>query len=151
MRRKSESGTLFTIGYEGLSPGDLVKTLRRNGIELVVDVRERASSRKAGFSKSGLKANLEKRGIIYQHFPELGSPPDLRKKYMADGNRAYFTRHYKNSLEGKGSILEELANLASTMPVALLCYEADPGACHRSIVASVLAPLATPALDVQDL
>ncbi|MBU1670654.1 MAG: DUF488 domain-containing protein [Actinobacteria bacterium] len=151
MRRRSTSGTLFTIGYEGLSPGDLVKTLRHNGVELVLDVRQRASSRKAGFSKSVLKSNLEKHGISYQHFPELGSPPDLRKKYNADGDRAYFIRHYRNSLEGKGSILQELANLASTMPVALVCYEADPGHCHRSIVASEMARLSTPALQVQDL
>lgn len=151
MSGKSKSGVLFTIGYQGLSPGDLVKTLRKKRVELVIDVRERASSRKAGFSKSALKARLEKHGISYQHFPELGSPPDLRKKYIADGDRVYFTRHYKNSLKGKQSILEELANLATTLPVALLCYEADPGACHRSIVASALASLASPALEVQDL
>ena len=49
---------IFTIGYEGATQPDLIETLRRAGVGLVIDVRAIAASRRAGFSKTILANSL---------------------------------------------------------------------------------------------
>ena len=69
---------LATIGYEGARPDDFVGTLQLADIEMVIDIRDRAQSRRPGFSKSALRENLEQNGISYLHLKELGDPKDGR-------------------------------------------------------------------------
>ena len=63
---------LYTIGYEGISLECFINKLIKEDVQLLCDVRKNALSRKYGFSKSSLNNALERVGIEYRHYPELG-------------------------------------------------------------------------------
>lgn len=143
--------TLWTIGYERLMPGALAAELRAAGVERVVDVRFRPQSRRAGMSKTRLGALLAEHGIAYEHRRALGTPPDLRWLYkhgrVAEG-RAGFARHAEeHAAEDLDALAAELEHGPRT---ALLCLEADPAVCHRSVLAAALRRR-SPGLEVVDL
>ena len=65
---------LWTIGYENVGVPDFVAALKKAKIKLLIDVREVANSRRAGFSKKSLAASLDEAGIAYIHMKPLGTP-----------------------------------------------------------------------------
>src|SRR5260370_36659094 len=69
---------LWTIGYEQATSQAVLETLGRSGVELVVDTRAVAASRRPGFSKRQLAAGLAERGINYLHLRGLGTPKEGR-------------------------------------------------------------------------
>jgi hypothetical protein len=71
--------SFYAIGYEGSVLEDFVATLRSAGVETLIDVRDVPLSRKPGFSKSALQANLEAHGIAYVHLKGLGDPKPGRE------------------------------------------------------------------------
>ena len=132
--------TLWTIGYERLLPEELVAELEAAGIERVIDVRYRPQSRRPGMSKTRLSQLLAERGIAYEHRRSLGTPPDIR--WFFKHNRvAEGITGYRDHLEATAA--GELDALAAQLPnaprTALLCLEADPADCHRSVIAESLA------------
>lgn len=131
---------LATIGYEGASVGDVLAALRLAKIDLVVDVRAVAMSRRPGFAKTALAANLREAGIDYLHLRRLGTPADGRAAARSGDHatmRLIFLTHLA-TIEAQ----EELAVLAdlvqSKKRVCILCFEADPAHCHRRLVATAL-------------
>jgi uncharacterized protein (DUF488 family) len=136
---KKKYATLYTIGYGGRTPDDLVAVLKSSGATRVVDVRQMPLSRKPGFSKSALSAYLESHGIEYVGFPRLGTPPAIRKPYKQRGDFARLKRDYLAYLRRQGLETERLRELTAQGGSALLCFERDPARCHRSILAGVLA------------
>ncbi|HRO02945.1 MAG TPA: DUF488 domain-containing protein, partial [Terricaulis sp.] len=62
---------LWTIGYEHVGPADFVAALKAAKIKTLIDVREIANSRRAGFSKKALMASLSEAGIAYVHLKAL--------------------------------------------------------------------------------
>ena len=127
---------IFTIGYEGRTPESFVKILESNGIRRLIDVREIANSRKAGFSASVLSNFLGRYGIEYIHLKSLGSPRDARKKLHSDNDFSSFSKEYESFLNGKKEDLRTLIGLAVERPTAIMCFENDASHCHRSIIAS---------------
>lgn len=129
---------MIGIGYEGLTLDSLIERLRPEGIEVLVDVRLNAISRKAGFSKRALAAAVEAAGIRYVHDPRLGNPKENRAAYAdATSPEGTAARQLFRSLLRAGSGVEgvdDLAKLAEQHPVAVLCYEADEAHCHREQV-----------------
>lgn len=128
--------TIFTIGYEDhKQPGDLVAKLKEAGIELLVDVRAIAHSRRPGFSRRALSEVLSDAGIFYEHWPELGNPKEYRDLYKSgavlEGRRA-FQAHLRN---GSSTDVDRLAERISTTSACVMCLEADHEACHRAVVA----------------
>jgi uncharacterized protein (DUF488 family) len=142
---------LFTIGYERLLPDELIAELQAAGVRRVLDVRFRPQSRRPGMSKTRLGDLLAEHGIAYESRRELGTPPDLRFLYRS-GRFAEADAGFARRLEDTaGGELDALATeLASAPPTALLCLEADPAHCHRTVVARALAARA-PGLRVVDL
>src|SRR3954470_15861231 len=65
---------LSTIGYEGKTLDEFVDELKRAGVEVVLDVRAVAASRRPGFSKTALGNSLRENGIDYRHYRALGTP-----------------------------------------------------------------------------
>ena len=127
---------LATIGYETDTQGGVIDRLKAADVELVIDVRAVASSRKAGFSKTLLGNSLKDQGIDYLHLRPLGTPKPGREAARAgriDEMRRIFDAH----LEEPDALLAlaQATELAQTKRVALLCYEDDPDCCHRKIVA----------------
>ena len=140
-----------TIGYQGAAMAEFLLTLTDAGVELLVDVRAVAGSRRAGFSKTPLAANLGGAGIDYLHLRGLGTPAEGRAAARAGRHeemRRIFLRHL-GSLEARAE-LEALAEIVrGGRRVCLLCFEADPAHCHRSLVATALAELVP--IDVRHL
>src|ERR1700751_6123716 len=96
------SNVLATIGYEGASAEAFDATLENAGIELVVDVRAVAVSRRRGFSKSSLAARLEAAGLRYVHLRGLGDPKPGRDAARA-GDLARFRAVFSAHLETEGA------------------------------------------------
>jgi uncharacterized protein (DUF488 family) len=132
--------TLFTIGYEQAKPAAVLGELKRVKIDLVVDTRAVAASRRPGFSKRQLAASLDETGIGYLHLQKLGTPAEGRQAARAgDLDRLWriYDKHLKTT-EAQDALGELLTLIKSGRRIALLCYCRDPGACHRSrIVANV--------------
>jgi uncharacterized protein (DUF488 family) len=134
------SATIATIGYERATVRGLVDALTAARIDLLVDVRAVASSRRPGFAKTKLAANLAEAGIDYLHLRGLGTPADGRSAARA-GRHAEMHRIFRAHL-ATDPAQAELAQLAeivgSGRRACLLCLEADPTHCHRSLVAAAL-------------
>jgi uncharacterized protein (DUF488 family) len=134
---------LMTIGYQDRTVDQLVDDLLAAGVKVLVDVRLTPLSRKPGLSKNHLAARLRDAGIDYIHLPELGNPRDNRDAFRRgdDGAVARY-RAVLSRPEGQRA-LERLAELATHQVVALMCFERDPGECHRSMVADALSDAGT--------
>src|SRR5690242_11283623 len=130
---------LATIGYEDQSLDNVIGRLQKARVDLVVDVRAVASSRRPGFSKSILAASLAEHGIDYVHLRQLGTPKEGRLAARA-GHTEEMHRIFEKHLEEPAAQLElaRAAELVQQHRVALLCYEADAAHCHRAIVADRL-------------
>lgn len=136
--------SVATIGYEAASMPRFLGALKDARVELLVDVRAVASSRRPGFSKTKLAANLAEVGIDYLHLRGLGTPADGRAAARAghyDELRTIFLAHLATP-EAQDE-LETLAGLVrdGQRKVCLLCFEADPAHCHRTMVAEALTAL----------
>jgi uncharacterized protein (DUF488 family) len=132
--------TVATIGYEGATIDRVVAALRDAGVQLLVDVRAVASSRRPGFSKTKLSQNLIAAGIDYLHLRSLGTPADGRAAARAGRHgemRRIFAEHLR-TVEARDG-MDALAELVSSgRRVCLLCFEANPEHCHRTLVAEAL-------------
>ena len=131
---------IATIGYETATVPALLDALREDGVDLLVDVRAVASSRRVGFAKTRLAGSLAEAGIDYLNLRGLGTPADGRAAARAGRHeemRSIFLEHLNTP-----AAQDDLATLAelvrSGRRVCLLCLEADPAHCHRSIVAEAL-------------
>ena len=135
MRKK-----LYTIGYEGGAAGDFIATLHEAGIQLLIDVRAVALSRKPGFSKTALSNRLNGEGINYLHLKGLGDPKPGRAA-AREGRFKEFREIYHGHLIGDVAQLDLLKGIeaASRGGACLLCFERDHWHCHRLIVAEAMA------------
>jgi len=126
---------IFTIGYEGATQVELVAALSAAGVERVIDVRAVPLSRKPGFSKNALAAGLAEAGIGYVHLKALGTPPEGREA-ARKGRHDVLERVYAAQLETPEAALQaaQMVELAAERPSALLCFERDPAACHRTLL-----------------
>jgi uncharacterized protein (DUF488 family) len=125
---------IVTIGYEGRTLEDFIVTLQAEGVDVLMDVRLNAISRKPGFSKKALAAAAEAAGIEYRHEPSLGNPIDNRDAYRAGDERA--RARYRERIADSPAV-DELIVLASKRRVALLCVERDHSICHRDELVNV--------------
>lgn len=133
---------LFTVGYEGRTTDDLFATLRRTGVELLIDVRDVPISRKRGFSKTALGNGLAAVGIEYLHLKGLGDPKPGRVAARS-GRYAEFRRIFSEHLlscAAQQALAMAVAE-ASQKVACLLCFERDHTNCHRSIVANSMSGL----------
>jgi uncharacterized protein (DUF488 family) len=135
--------SIATIGYEDTTVQRFLDTLKDAGVELLVDVRAVAGSRRPGFAKTKLSENVGSIGIGYLHLRGLGTPSDGRAAARAgrhDEMHAIFLDHLETT-EAQAE-LHTLADLVREgKRVCLLCLEADPAHCHRSIVAEALGEI----------
>ena len=144
------AGVLCTVGYEAATLDQVIAKLKAAGVEVLIDVRAVAASRRAGFSKTILRTTLEANGIAYDHIRALGTPKPgreaARKGRIAE-MEAIFADHMATPEAQDG--LAAATRIATDRPAALLCYEADAAGCHRRIVADLIRDRA--GLDVRDL
>lgn len=137
-----EPKTIYTIGYEERTIDEFLGRLKRNGITILIDVREIPYSRKRDFSKSRISEHLESAGIKYIHVGKLGSPKPLREKLHRDKDYDSFFDGYRGYLETLNDDVEELYEEVIAHEVScLMCMERDPFQCHRMVVAKKIKEL----------
>ena len=131
---------LLTIGYEQATVGAVIDELKRAKVDLLIDTRAVASSRKPGFSKKQFAAGLDERGVGYLHLQGLGTPKDGRlaaRSGNMDKLFAIYSKHLKTAKAREE--LDELTALAkSGKRLCLLCFERDPKQCHRQWIAEII-------------
>jgi uncharacterized protein (DUF488 family) len=131
---------LFTIGYEKAKSDAVLGELAAAKVELLVDVRAVAASRRPGFSKRQLAAGLDERGMGYLHLRGLGTPKEGREAARGgdlDKLFAIFEAHLHTPQAQEE--LDELTSIVrSGRRVCLLCYERDVAHCHRKRVAQLI-------------
>lgn len=131
--------TLWTIGYEGRTLDEFIERLKEAGVELLIDVRAVAASRRPGFSKTALAGALREQGIDYLHLRALGTPKsgrDAARRGRTQEMRAIFEEHL---LAPEADVaMQQADDAAHEHPSALLCWEHDAPRCHRAIVAERL-------------
>ena len=127
---------LATIGYERATQADVIERLKAAGVEVLIDVRAVAASRRAGFSKTLLAASLNEAGIGYVHLRQLGTPKPGREA-ARKGQIAEMHAIFNDHMAEPAAQLElaKATEFARTKKTALLCYEAEHTDCHRAILA----------------
>lgn len=132
---------VHTVGHSTLSAEAFIDTLRAYGIETVVDVRTVPQSRhNPQFGQARLKRSLEAAGLSYRHMKSLGglrrpAPDSVNTGWRNAAFRGF--ADYMQSPEFEHAV-DELARLAAATPVAIMCAEAVPWRCHRSLVGDAL-------------
>lgn len=131
--------TFFTVGYEHTTQAGLIAALQEHGVKCVIDTRDVANSRRAGFSKKLLAASLDEGGIVYIHLRPLGTPKAGREANRA-GRMDEFRAIYEASFQRPEAQLAllEAEELCRASPTALLCFCADGQKCHRHRIAQAL-------------
>ncbi|WP_420639703.1 DUF488 family protein [Candidatus Poriferisocius sp.] len=127
------TGKLVSVGYERRTIDELVSVLRDAQVQVLVDVRLNAISRKRGFSKTALARALANAGIEYRHERALGNPKDNRDGFRR-GLREARRRYERHLAIGASPTKDEIVELARSRRIALFCYERDHADCHRSCI-----------------
>ena len=132
---------IWTIGHSTRAFDEFVSLLRENGIEFLADVRRFPMSRRVPWaSKVTLPATLAPHAIGYDHFEDLGGyrkplPDSENSGWRNSGFRGY-ADHMAS--EAFGHALDELLAIASAACTAIMCAEAVPWKCHRSLLSDSL-------------
>ena len=131
--------TLCTIGYERDTLDGLIGRLKAAGVEIVIDVRAVASSRRPGFSKTMLSESLKAEGVDYAHLRALGTPKAGREAARAGRTAVMREIFAEHMAEPPAQLaLAEATEIAQTRRAALLCFEAEATCCHRAILADTI-------------
>ena len=135
------SPTVLTIGHSTRGIEEFISLLQAHGVTRIVDVRTVPRSRhNPQFDEASLPKTLRKAGIGYIHLSGLGGLRHaLRDSINLGWRNASFRgfADYMQTPEFERS-LQELICLAKADRVALMCAEAVPWRCHRSLIADAL-------------
>lgn len=148
--RSINGAEVFTVGYSGHDTSSFIASLKLGEVESVIDIRfAPVSMYKPDFSKRNLERHLAQHGIEYIHMPQLGVPTEVRREAAAHASRDGIWNWYDDN------VIEKYAakNLhwlfdAADHPVALMCVERDPTACHRHRLAVALERIGIACFDL---
>ncbi len=132
---------IYTIGHSTHPIDEFIHILKAHGVELVVDVRTIPKSRaNPQFNEPELKASLEEAGLAYTRLEALGG---LRHTTAASINTAWRNKSFRGYADymqtpGFQHGLDELIALAQEKQAAIMCAEAVPWRCHRSLIGDAL-------------
>ena len=133
--------TIWTIGHSTHSFDEFVELLLGAGIERVLDVRTVPRSRHVPqFNREELEKTLPAAGIEYIHMKDLGGWRKAHKDSINNGWRNAGFRGYADYMQTKEfeQAAAELIRLAEQKPAAIMCAEAVPFRCHRSLISDYL-------------
>jgi uncharacterized protein (DUF488 family) len=131
----------YTIGHSTREAAELMDALKAHGIRLLADVRSVPRSRRVPqFNRETLPATLAATGIEYLHLPALGGFREPLPDSPNGGWRNESFRGYADYMQTAefAAALDELIALVQERPLALMCAEALPFRCHRSLIADAL-------------
>jgi uncharacterized protein (DUF488 family) len=132
---------VLTVGHSNRPLENFLHVLQAHHVTLVIDVRKMPGSRRnAQFSRGILPQALYESGIDYLHLPGLGG---LRRRMPGSPNTGWKNASFQGYADYMltsefESSLEELLEQACGQRAALMCAEAVPWRCHRSLIADAL-------------
>jgi len=132
---------IFTVGHSTRTIEEFIRLLGEHEIELLVDVRTIPKSRhNPQFNTEALRKSLKDSKIEYVHNPGLGGLRHAHKDSINLGWRNDSFRGYADYMQTEEfrENLEKLIDLASEKRVAIMCAEAVPWRCHRSLISDAL-------------
>jgi len=144
----SPKPTIFTIGHSTRTLEEFIAILKARNIETLVDVRTIPRSRhNPQFNKESLPKELKKAGIGYVPISGLGGLRKAEKDSLNSGWRNASFRGFADYMQTKEfeQNLKELINLGKKERLALMCAEALPCRCHRSLISDALLVRGVPA------
>jgi uncharacterized protein (DUF488 family) len=140
-KRKTAPAPVFTIGHSTHSLDELVDLLRAHGVQRVIDIRTIPRSRhNPQFNRDALAPALRSCRIGYVHLKALGGLRHAKIDSVNLGWRNASFRGYADYMQTSEfeAALDRAIHLAAEKPSALMCAEAVPWRCHRSLVADAL-------------
>jgi len=144
---------VHTIGHSTRPIGEFIELLRRHGIDTLVDIRTVPKSRhNPQFEQRRLERSLDDAGIEYRYVASLGGLRRPAKDSINTGWRNTSFRAYADHMQSDefAQAVDELAALAETRRPAIMCAEAVPWRCHRSLVGDALLVRGVEVLDIID-
>jgi uncharacterized protein (DUF488 family) len=142
MSRPTDPPTLWSIGHGARSEAELLALLAAHGIAALVDVRRMPQSRRhPHFGLERLSASLAAAAVRYVHRPGLGGMREPDGSDTNAGIREPAFRGYADYMQTAefAAELAALVAIAGGGRTAILCAEANPEHCHRSLIADALA------------
>lgn len=143
--------TVHTLGHSTRTIDELIALLRRDGITRLVDIRTVPRSRhNPQFEQEALSQSLSDAGIEYVYLKSLGGLRSSHKDSINTGWRNQSFRNYADHMQTDefAAGIDELVRLADEQPTAIMCAEAVPWRCHRSLVGDALLARGVRVLDV---
>jgi len=144
-------GAIFTVGHSTLPVKQFIAVLKAYGIERLVDIRTLPRSRRnPQFESATLADSLSLERIEYVHLPALGGLRHPRKDSPNTGWRNQSFRGYADYMRTQAfeNGLETLITLSHEKRVAIMCAEAVPWRCHRSLVSDALIARGIPVIEI---
>jgi uncharacterized protein (DUF488 family) len=151
---KRASPVIYTIGHSTHSLDELVEMLRAHGVERLIDVRTIPRSRhNPQFNHDTLSKSLHNRHLGYRHMKSLGGLRHAKPDSTNTAWRNASFRGYADYMQTPefAEALEKLIELAGEKPCAIMCAEAVPWRCHRSLIADALIARGFEVLDIMSV
>lgn len=142
---------VYTIGHSTHSVGEFVKMLQAHGIETVADVRKISKSRhNPQFGEEELREYLCLYDIGYLRLEGLGGLRRTTKASFNTGWRNVSFRGYADYMQTPefAESLGQLIKIAAKQRTAIMCAEAVPWRCHRSLIGDALLIQNVPVIDI---
>ena len=142
---------VLTIGHSTRTIEKFIGLLQAHAITLVVDVRTVPRSRhNPQFNHDSLPASLKTASISYLHMPELGGLRHTTRDSLNVGWRNASFRGYADYMQSAEfeQAIQQLIQLTNRHKVAVMCAEAAPWRCHRSLIADALLVHGIPSEDI---
>lgn len=133
--------TIYTIGHSTRTVEEFIDLLAAQNIKQIIDIRTIPKSRhNPQFMQEILQKSLHESGIEYIHLKELGGLRPAAKHSVNGGWRNKSFRNYADYMQTEGFShgIDELIRLAGEATSAIMCAEAVPWRCHRSLVGDAL-------------
>lgn len=142
---------IFTVGHSTRSIDEFVELLQAHAIKEIIDVRSIPKSRhNPQFNEDTLKESLKKAHIRYKHLKKLGG---LRHTTKDSKNLGWHNASFRGFADYMATVefsegLEELMRIAHLRKTAIMCAEAVPWRCHRSLIADALTKKGWMVMDI---
>jgi uncharacterized protein (DUF488 family) len=133
--------SIFTIGHSTRTIEEFLSILKAHDIQRLVDVRSIPKSRRVPqFNSDALAASLPEQGIDYVHLKSLGGRRHAKKDSINSGWRNASFRGYADYMatDDFRAGISRLLDLAREKRAAIMCAEAVPWRCHRSLIGDAL-------------
>lgn len=143
--------TIYTVGHSTHPIDEFIALLKAYGVKKLVDVRTIPKSRhNPQFMEETLAASLRAEGITYRRAKSLGGLRHVRKDSPNGGWRNKSFQGYADYMQTTefGEAVDDLVGRAQHSDVVIMCAEAVPWRCHRSMIGDALVVRGVTVLDI---